>query len=92
MFECVRRVHEEEPLAKVMLSSVWDEKLFDFGKLFTRCRQEFQFELTIRTNQGVDKANAKLDAIEDTTGELSEQFRLSILLSQLRTDHRPRDE
>jgi len=83
---------KKRPLAKVMLSSVWDEKLFDFAKLFTRRRQEFQFELTIRTSQGVDKANAKLDVIEDTTRELSEQFRLSILLSQLRTDHRPQDE
>ena len=83
---------KKRPLAKVMLSSVWDEKLFGFGKLFITRREEFQFELTIRANQGIDKANAKLDTIKDTTRELSEQFRLSILLSQLRTNHRPQDE
>jgi hypothetical protein len=61
-------------LAKVLLSSVWDAKLFDFVKLFAERRREFEFELSIHTNQGVDKANVKLDAIGDATRELTKQF------------------
>jgi hypothetical protein len=61
-------------LAKVLLSSAWNAKLLDFVELFARRRQEFQFELSIHTNQGVDKANVKLDAIGDATRELSKQF------------------
>jgi hypothetical protein len=66
---------KKRPLAKVMLSSVWDVKLLDFTKLFTERRQKFQFEITIHTSQGVNKANTKLDAIEDSTRELNKQFR-----------------
>ena len=62
-------------LAKVLLGSVWDAKLLDFVKLFAERRQEFEFELTIHTNQGVSKATAKLDAVGDTMKDLSEQFR-----------------
>jgi hypothetical protein len=58
-------------LAKVVLSPVWDTKLLDFAKLFAQRRQEFQFELTIHTGQGVDKVNVKLDTM---TKELTEQF------------------
>jgi hypothetical protein len=54
---------KKRPLAKVVLSSIWDAKLLDFGKLFAQRRQEFEFELTIHTSQGVDKANVQLDAI-----------------------------
>jgi hypothetical protein len=61
-------------LAKVLLSSVWDAKLLDFVKLFATRRQDFEFELTMHTSQGVDKANAKLDAIGDSTRALNEQF------------------
>jgi len=61
-------------LAKVLLSSAWDVKLLGFVELFARRRQEFQFELSIHTNQGVDKANVKLDAIGDATRELGKQF------------------
>jgi hypothetical protein len=66
---------KKRPLAKVMLSSVWDVKLLDFTKLFTERRQKFQFEITIHTSQGVNKANKKLDSIEDATRELNKQFR-----------------
>ena len=61
-------------LAKVRLSSVWDAKLLDFVRLFATRRQEFEFELTMHTSQGVDKANVKLDAIGDATRALNEQF------------------
>jgi hypothetical protein len=61
-------------LAKVLLSSVWDAKLLDFVKLFATRREEFEFELTMHTSQGVDKANVKLDVIGDTTRALNEQF------------------
>ena len=52
-------------LARVLLSSLWDTKLLDFVKLFATRRQEFEFELTMRTSWGVDKANVKLDAINE---------------------------
>jgi len=55
-------------LAKVLLSSVWDAKLLEFVELFATRRQEFEFELTMHTSQGVDKANVKLDAINEQFG------------------------
>jgi hypothetical protein len=55
-------------LAKVLLSSVWDAKLLDCARLFAKRREEFTSELTMHTSQGVDKANEKLDT-------LNEQFR-----------------
>ncbi len=61
-------------LAKVLLSPVWDAKLLDFINLFGTRRNDFEFELTMHTSQGVDKANAKLDAIGETTKALNEQF------------------
>jgi len=73
----------KRPLAKVLLSSAWDAKLLDLVKLFAQRRHEFQFELTIHTNQEVDKANVKLDAIGYATRELGEQF--GYLFSRLST-------
>ena len=66
-------------LAKVLLSSIWDMKLLDFVELFATRRKEFEFELTMHTSQGIDKANVKLDAIGDATMELKEQFGCHIL-------------
>ena len=60
-------------LAKVFLGSVWDAKLLSFVTLFSKRRQEFEFELSIHTSQGVDKANVKLDDIGDTTRTLDEK-------------------
>jgi hypothetical protein len=65
---------KKRPLAKVLLSTLWDARLFDFVELFARRRREFEFELTMHTSQGVDKANVKLDAIGNATRELNEQF------------------
>ena len=52
-------------LARVLQSSLWDAKLLEFVELFATRRQEFEFELTMRTCRGVDKANVKLDAINE---------------------------
>jgi len=65
---------KKRPLAKVLLSSAWDAKLLDFVQRFAQRRQEFQFELTIHINQGVDKAHVKLDAIGDAMKALDEKF------------------
>lgn len=65
---------KKRPLAKVLLSSLWDIKLLDFLGLFATRRQEFEFELTRHTSQGVDKANVKLDLISSATREIKEQF------------------
>ena len=56
---------KKRPLARVLLSSLWDAKLLEFVELFATRRQEFEFELTIRTSWGVDKANVKLDVIKE---------------------------
>ena len=61
-------------LAKVFLGSIWDVKLLSYVTLFSKRRKEFEFELSIHTNQGVDKANIKLDNIGNTTQALDEKF------------------
>jgi len=60
-------------LAKVILAAVWDAKLLEFVKLFHRRRQEFEFELSIHTSQGVDRANDKLDSVRHETHVLNEK-------------------
>ncbi|KAH8987709.1 hypothetical protein EDB83DRAFT_2535566 [Lactarius deliciosus] len=60
-------------LAKVLLGQVWDKKLLSFVTLFSTRRQEFEFELSIHTSQGVDKANVKLDNLGDTTKALDKK-------------------
>ena len=52
-------------LARVLLSSVWDAKLLGFVEVFAMRRQEFEFELTMLTTRGVDKAIMKLDVINE---------------------------
>jgi hypothetical protein len=61
-------------LAKVLLSSLWDMKLLNFVELFATRRKEFEFELTMHSSQGIDKANVKLDAVGNATKEIKEQF------------------
>ncbi|KAI9464111.1 hypothetical protein BJY52DRAFT_887328 [Lactarius psammicola] len=61
-------------LAKVFLGPVWDDKLLSWVTVFSKRRQEFEFELSIHTSQGVDKANVKLDVIGDATRALDEKI------------------
>ena len=61
-------------LAKVFLSPVWDDRLLSWVTVFSKRRKEFEFELSIHTSQGVDKANAKLDDIGSATRALDEKF------------------
>ena len=65
---------KKRPLAKALMSPVWDAKLLCFIRLFATRRKEFEFELTLHTSRGVDTVNAKLDVIEETTRSLNEQF------------------
>src|SRR5260221_12974572 len=60
-------------LAKVILASIWDAKLLGFVQLFDQRRREFEFELSIHINQGVDSANAKLDTVGHETHVLNEK-------------------
>ena len=69
-------------LAKVFLGPVWDDKLLSWVMLFSRRRREFEFELSIHTSQGVDKANVKLDVIGDVTRALHEKFGFPCLPSK----------
>ncbi|KAH9171873.1 hypothetical protein EDB89DRAFT_2070429 [Lactarius sanguifluus] len=61
-------------LAKVFLGPVWDDKLLNWVTLFSKRRQAFVLELSIRTSQGVDKANVKLDVIGDATRALDKKM------------------
>jgi hypothetical protein len=61
-------------LAKVFQAPLWDNKLLSYVELFTKRRQDIEFELSIHTSRGVDKANAKLLTIEDQTKALNEKF------------------
>ncbi|KAI0298350.1 hypothetical protein B0F90DRAFT_1669084 [Multifurca ochricompacta] len=69
-------------LAKVFLGPLWDAKLLSYVTLFSKRRQEFEFELSIHTSQGVDKANAKLDTIGDTTKALDEKMNVMMAMFQ----------
>ena len=68
-------------LAKVALGPIWDAKLLQFVMLFATRRQEFEFELSIQTSQGVDRANIKLDLIGHATRVLNEKYSYIVILS-----------
>jgi hypothetical protein len=61
-------------LAKVFQSSAWDVKLLSWVTLFSKRREDFEFELSLHINQGVDKANAKLNVISDVVKAIDEKF------------------
>ncbi|KAI9438365.1 hypothetical protein H4582DRAFT_258574 [Lactarius indigo] len=69
-------------LAKVFLGPVWDDKLLSYVTLFSKRRQEFEFELSVHTSQGVDKANFKLNNIGDTTRVLDEKMDVMMAMFQ----------
>ena len=52
-------------LAKVFGSPAWNVKLLHWVTVFSDRRKDFEFELSVHTGQGVDKANTKLDAIDE---------------------------
>ena len=65
---------KKSPLAKVIMSNVWDKKLLYFVNLFSERRHDFQFHLIRYTSVIVNKTNATVNDINDRTRELSEQF------------------
>ena len=68
-------------LAKVISASIWDTKLLEFVRLFNQRRREFEFELSIHTSQGVNRANAKLDTVQHETHALNIKSSFIIILS-----------
>jgi hypothetical protein len=52
-------------MAKVFRGPAWNVKLLQWVTVFSDRRKDFEFELSIHTGQGVDKANTKLDAIDE---------------------------
>ena len=56
---------KKRPLARALLSALWDAKLLEFVGLFAKRRQELEFELTIHNSRVMDMANNKLDAINE---------------------------
>ena len=52
-------------LAKIFKSPIWNDNLLGWATRFSNRRKEFEFELSIHTNQGVDKANATLAVIDE---------------------------
>jgi hypothetical protein len=67
-------------LVKVTLAQAWDAKLLGFVRLFNHRRREFEFELSIHIGQGVNMANAKLDAVGHETHTLNEKSCFIIIL------------
>ena len=65
---------KKRPLAKVIMSNAWDKKLLYFVNLFSERRQSFEFHLIWSTSGIVNKTNATVNDINDTTRELREQF------------------
>ena len=61
-------------LAKVLQGSNWNTKFFEFVELFTKRRQEFEFELSIHATQGIDEANAKLKTVGDKIHVLDKKY------------------
>ena len=68
-------------LAKVIFASIWDAKLLGFVQLFSHRRRDFEFELSIHTSQGVDRANAKLDTVGHETHILNEKSAFIMIFS-----------
>ena len=56
---------EKKLLAKVFRGPAWNEKLLHWVGVFSNRRKDFEFELSIYTGRSVDKANAKLDVIDE---------------------------
>ena len=52
-------------LAKIFKSPIWNDKLLSWATLFSNRRKQFEFELSIHTNQGVAKVNATLSVIDE---------------------------
>ena len=52
-------------LAKVFKGPSWNDKFLSWVTLFSKRREEFEFELSIHTNRGVDKANTTLKVIDE---------------------------
>jgi hypothetical protein len=61
-------------LAKVFQGPLWDAKLLGYVRLFSKRRQDFEFELSIHTGRGVKEANAKLNTIDDQSKMLNKKF------------------
>ena len=52
-------------VAKIFKSPIWNDKLLSWATLFSKRREDFEFELSIHTNRGVDKANTTLNVIDE---------------------------
>ena len=50
-------------LVKVFKGVVWNEKLGEYIQRFGQRKTDFNFQLSIHTGQGVDRANDKLDSL-----------------------------
>jgi hypothetical protein len=56
-------------------------KLLDFVELFAMRRREFEFELTLHTSKGVDKAIVNLEAIRVELKEQSVYLQYSFVFA-----------
>jgi hypothetical protein len=87
VFERMRCLHEEEASCQSIAKFALGCEAARLHELFATRRREFEFELTMRTSQGVDKANVKLDAHWGAQRrKLNEQFGYLYRLFWLSTD------
>jgi pantothenate kinase-related protein Tda10 len=67
-------------LAKVLSGAIWNARLLEFANRFAQRRQKFEFELTVHITQSVDKANLKLDAIQNGMKAMFERLSFIVVI------------
>ena len=69
-------------LTRVIKGPIWDATLVGFVGCFKKRKKDFMYALSIHTGLAVDRANEKLDNLQETTEEIKQRLALpsSVLL------------
>ncbi|KAI0737618.1 hypothetical protein C8Q80DRAFT_1212220 [Daedaleopsis nitida] len=65
---------KKKVVVKILTGTKWEHLLSKIAGHFHKRRKEFEFALAIHTGLGVDKANAKLDELGETTRRIQEKM------------------
>lgn len=57
-------------LTRVIKGPIWDGTLVGFVGAFQTRKKQFMFALSVHTGLAVDRANDKLDGLQETTDEI----------------------
>ncbi|KAJ7326377.1 hypothetical protein DFH08DRAFT_941029 [Mycena albidolilacea] len=58
-------------IVKVLKGPIWEGRLVEFVKVFSKRREQFEFALSIHTARGVDAANKAIGTVDKTTQEMN---------------------